>query len=109
MGLHLRRGWGRPRPARTQRRCAGETVQERVGVPAPILGENVMVTGIGPILAMSAGEFVGPSPAEIQAYVIFVAGVAASAKDLAASRALLQFMTGPDAAAIFKTKDMERD
>ena len=66
------------------------------------------VTGIGPILAMTSGEFVGPVPGEIQSYVVFTAGVAASTKD-AASRSLLQFMTGPDAAAVFKAKGMDRD
>ena len=67
------------------------------------------VTGMGPILAMPSAEFVGALPKEIQSYVVFIAGVATSAKDLAASRALLQFMTGSDAAPVFKAKGMDRD
>jgi molybdate transport system substrate-binding protein len=67
------------------------------------------VTGIGPILTNPSAEFVGPLPKELQSYVVFTAGVATSAKDLAASRALLQFMTGPDASPVFKAKGMEHD
>jgi len=78
--------------------------------PAIASGEvELGVTGIGPILAIPSAEFVGPLPKEIQAYVVFTAGVATSAKDAAASKALLQFMTGPDAASVFKAKGMERE
>ena len=81
------------------------------GLARAIAAEEVElgVTGIGPILAMASGEFVGAVPREIQSYVVFTAGVAASAKDAAAAKALLQFMTGPDAAAVFKAKGMDRD
>jgi molybdate transport system substrate-binding protein len=67
------------------------------------------VTGIGPLLATPAVEYLGPLPQEIQAYVVFTAGVSAFAQDTAASKALLRFMTGPDAAPVFKAKGMERD
>jgi molybdate transport system substrate-binding protein len=67
------------------------------------------VTRIGPALAAASVDFVGALPNEIQSYVVFTAGAATSGKDLAASRALLQFMTGPDAAPVFKAKGMERD
>jgi molybdate transport system substrate-binding protein len=67
------------------------------------------VTGIGPLLATPTVEFVGPLPGDIQTYVVFTAGVASSAQDLAAAKALLGFMTGPDAAPVFKAKGMERD
>jgi molybdate transport system substrate-binding protein len=56
---------------------------------------------------MPSAEFVGALPKEIQSYVVFTAGVATLGKDLAASEALLQFMTGPDAAPVFKAKGME--
>ena len=67
------------------------------------------VTGIGPILAMPSAEFVGATPKELQSYVVFTAGVASSAKDVETSRALLQFMTGLDAASVFKAKGMDLD
>jgi molybdate transport system substrate-binding protein len=84
---------------------------EGAGLTQAIATEEVElgVTGIGPILAMPSAEFLGALPKEIQSYVVFTAGVTASAKDVAASRALLQFMTGPDAATVFKAKGMERD
>ncbi len=47
------------------------------------------VTGIGVILAMPTADFVGPLPKDIQSYIAFTAGVGTSAKDLAASRTLL--------------------
>ena len=84
---------------------------EGAGLTQAIATEEVElgVTGIGPILAMPSAEFVGALPKEIQSYVVFTAGVATLGKDLAASGALLQFMTGPDAAPVFKAKGMERD
>ena len=84
---------------------------EGAGLTQAIATEEVElgVTGIGPILAMPSAEFVGALPKEIQSYVVFTAGVATLGKDLAASEALLQFMTGPDAAPVFKAKGMEPD
>jgi molybdate transport system substrate-binding protein len=70
---------------------------------------ELCVTGIGPILATPSAEFIGALPKELQTYVVFTAGVATSTNDLAASRALLQFMTGPDAAPVFKARGMERE
>jgi molybdate transport system substrate-binding protein len=67
------------------------------------------VTGTGPLLATPTVEFLGPLPREIQTYVVFVAGVSSSAQDPAASKALLQFMIAPDAAAVFKAKGLEQD
>jgi molybdate transport system substrate-binding protein len=67
------------------------------------------VTGIGPLLATPTVEYLGPLPTEIQTYVVFTAGVSTSAQDPAAAKALLRFMTGPDAAPVFKAKGMERE
>jgi molybdate transport system substrate-binding protein len=80
------------------------------GLARAIAAEDVElgVTGIGPILAMPSAEFVGAMPRELQSYVVFTAGVATSTKD-AAARALLQFMTGPDGAPVFKAKGVDRD
>ena len=72
---------------------------------------ELVVTGVGPVLAMAeAGEadFVGTLPAEIQDYVVFTAGVSTAARDSAAARSFLQFMTSPAAAPVFKAKGMER-
>jgi molybdate transport system substrate-binding protein len=73
-------------------------------------GEAEMgVTGIGPALAMPEAFFVGPLPPEIQSYVVFTAGVSATAQDTEAARSFLTFMTAPAAAAVFKAKGMERE
>ena len=84
---------------------------EGAGLPQAIATGEVElgVTGLGTIIAVPSVEFVGALPKEIQAYVFFTAGVASSTRELAASKALLQFMTGPDGAQVFKANGMERD
>jgi molybdate transport system substrate-binding protein len=79
------------------------------GLARAIAAEDVElgVTGIGPILSYASSEFVEPLPKEIQAYVVFTSGVSTATKD-AAAKTFLQFMTGPDTAAVFKAKGMER-
>jgi molybdate transport system substrate-binding protein len=52
-------------------------------------------------------DYVGPLPADIQKMTVFTSGVAANAKEPAAGKALLKFITSPDAAASFKKRGME--
>jgi molybdate transport system substrate-binding protein len=52
-------------------------------------------------------DYVGPLPADIQKMTVFTSGVAANAKEPAAGKALLKFITSPDAAATFKKRGME--
>jgi molybdate transport system substrate-binding protein len=49
----------------------------------------------------------GPFPAELQVYTTFTAGVAANAKDLAAARSLVKFLTTPAAAQILKARGLD--
>ena len=70
--------------------------------------EEIGVTGMGPVLEMNSAHIVGGLPPEIQRYVNFGAGVSASSKEPEVARALLRFMTSPSAAAVAKTKGLDR-
>ena len=53
-------------------------------------------------------DFVGPLPAEFQAYIQFVTAIGSGAKDPQAAAALIKFLTAPDAADAYKAKGMEQ-
>jgi len=75
---------------------------------AVIAGEaEIGVTGIGAILTATATELVGGLPPEIQSYVVFTAGASAASKEPEAARALIQFLTGPAAAAVLNANGLE--
>ena len=52
-------------------------------------------------------DYVGPLPAEIQQFTIFSSGIIAGAKEADAAKALVNFITAPAAAAVFKRIGME--
>ena len=52
-------------------------------------------------------DYVGPLPAQIQQFTIFSSGIIAGAKEADAARALVNFITAPAAAAVFKKIGME--
>jgi molybdate transport system substrate-binding protein len=52
-------------------------------------------------------DYVGPLPAEIQQFTIFSSGIIAGAKEADAATALVNFITAPAAAAVFKRIGME--
>jgi molybdate transport system substrate-binding protein len=54
-------------------------------------------------------DYVGPLPADIQKTTIFASGLAANAKQPVAAKALVKFITSPDAAQAFKKRGMEPD
>ena len=59
------------------------------------------------ILTTPGVELVGPLPAELQSYVVFVAGVSAASKAPEAARDLIKFLTGPIAIPVIKSQGME--
>ena len=63
-----------------------------------IIQEVVSVAGI---------EIVGPLPGDLQNTIVFAAAIMASAKDAEASKALVNFLRTPEAAAVIKAKGME--
>jgi len=103
-----------------------EQMVERMGITADVqpktiltqgsvaAGENVaagkaaiVMTLISEILPMPGVELVGPVPMEFQSYVNFAAGINAKAANADAAQALIRFLTGPKAAAVYKAKGME--
>jgi len=58
------------------------------------------------LLAVSGIEIVGPFPKDLQGAFMFSAGVAIGAKEGDASKALINFLRTPDAAAAIKAKGM---
>jgi molybdate transport system substrate-binding protein len=62
---------------------------------------------ISEIVPVKGVTLVGPLPKEIENYTTYAAGVSAAAKDADGARALVKFLTGPQAAALLKSKGME--
>ena len=59
------------------------------------------------LLPVPGIDFVGPLPPEIQHTTVFAAGIAAGAREPQAARALIDYLTGPGAAAIIHNSGME--
>ena len=68
---------------------------------------EIVVVGAALVYLVSGAELVGWLPAELQSYVVFTGGVSATAKEPETARALLNFMTTPEAAATLKAKGLE--
>ena len=62
---------------------------------------------ISEIVPVKGVTLVGPLPKEIQNTTTYAAGLSASAKDKAAAQELIHYLSGPDAAAVLKSKGME--
>jgi molybdate transport system substrate-binding protein len=75
----------------------------------PLLKRGEAEIGVASIATLFASgvDFVGPLPAELQAYIHFAAAVGAAAKEPQAGAALIRFITAPAAAAAYKAKGME--
>ena len=78
---------------------SGESVaQGRSEIEIVPLSEVPLVAGV---------EILGPLPGDLQNYLHFQASVGTKAKDPAAAKKAIQYLTSPAAAPIFKTKGME--
>ena len=71
-------------------------------------GEAEMVVNHLVQLARFAGiEVVGPLPGDLQGFDVYTAAIMAGARDTAASKALVNFLRTPEAAAVIRAKGME--
>ncbi len=71
-------------------------------------GEAEMaVQQVAELLPVTGAEFVGPFPPELQLYTVFSAGVGTAAKNRETAKALIDSLTAPSAAALFKAKGLE--
>jgi molybdate transport system substrate-binding protein len=64
-------------------------------------------TQISEVLAVPEVELVGPLPAEIQNYTVFIAAIPRTAKEPKAAKAFLEFARSPAEAAVFRSKGLE--
>jgi|ERR1051325_2838386 molybdate transport system substrate-binding protein len=91
-----------------------DEVKKKSKLVAGVLNASLVVKGeadlavqlANEILAVPGAQFV-PMPPEFRASVTFSGAIAASAKDPAAAKALLQYLTAPDAAPLIKSKGYE--
>jgi molybdate transport system substrate-binding protein len=68
---------------------------------------EVGIHQISEILPVKGVTLVGPLPPEIQNYTVYAAGVSADSKLVDAAKALVRLLSGPDGAAVLKSKGME--
>ncbi len=98
---------------------------EQMGIAAQLKPKSVLVPGglvalrvvngeadlalhqISEILAVPGAMLVGPIPAEIQNYTVYVGGVSATARDGSATKALLALLSSARAGEVLKDKGME--
>ncbi len=66
--------------------------------------------GFAPSTVLVAGsgiDIVGPLPAELQSYIVYVSAVGTGAKQPDAARAFIQYLTTPDSVSVMKAKGFE--
>jgi molybdate transport system substrate-binding protein len=69
---------------------------------------EVAVHQISEIVPVKGAVLVGPLPAEVQNFTTYAAAIGANAKDRVAAKALVDHLAGPAAAAVLKTRGMEK-
>jgi molybdate transport system substrate-binding protein len=103
-----------------------EKMEERLGIASEIKAKTILTHGSGAatanvadgkaeivltlaseILPVHGIELAGPLPEALQGYINFAAGIGANAKNAEAAKAMIQFLTGPSAAPVYKAKGME--
>ena len=100
------------------------TVYERLGIAAEVAsrmkaqpeprlipeaigkGEAELAVFILNVLIDPRLDVVGPLPAELQRETVYMAGVAAGARDPAAAKAFITYLMSPDGAAVIKARGM---
>jgi molybdate transport system substrate-binding protein len=80
------------------------------GFSAKLLSQgevDFVVSGITPLIGTPNIEWLGYLPAELQNWILFTGGIATKAKEPDAGRALLRFLTAPEARAVFQENGLE--
>ena len=68
---------------------------------------EIAVQQIQELISVAGIDVIGPLPGDLQDTVVFSAAVMAGAKDAEASKALVNFLRTPEAAAVIKAKGLE--
>jgi len=77
---------------------------------AEVVAKGEAELGVGQaseILPVRGAQLVGPLPGDLASVTVFTAGVGAGTKSSEAAKALVQFLTGPVAAPVFKANGFE--
>jgi molybdate transport system substrate-binding protein len=77
---------------------------------ADVVVKGLADIGIGQaseIVPVAGAELLGPLPGEFASTTLFTAGIGASTKAPEAAKSLIQFLTGPVAAPVFKSKGFQ--
>jgi molybdate transport system substrate-binding protein len=77
---------------------------------ADVVAKGEAEIGVGQaseIVPVSGAQLVGPLPGEFGSVTKFTAGIGASSKASDAAKSLIQFLTGPVAAPVFKSKGLQ--
>jgi molybdate transport system substrate-binding protein len=80
--------------------------QTRAGEMVAAGDIDLAAAQIPELMAVPGVDVVGPLPAELQTVTIFSLGLAAEAKNVDAAKALIQFLAGPTAAPVYRTKGL---
>ena len=93
---------------------AGPVQAKAVRLPGGLIGELVAarkaelaVQQIPELMAVAGIELVGPLPREIQQTTVSSAGIFTGARDPRAAQALIDFLSTPNAARVFKARGLE--
>jgi molybdate transport system substrate-binding protein len=70
-------------------------------------GEAELAITVTSLLMVPGVELVGKIPPELQTYLVFTAGVSVAAKQPEAAKALVKYLTSPDAAPVIKARGWE--
>jgi ABC-type molybdate transport system substrate-binding protein len=88
-----------------------KTIQIGPGLPVGRAVANregeIGFTQVSELLSAEGIDYVGPLPPDVQHITVFSAGLHAAARAPEAARALLEFLTGPQAAAVIRHCGME--
>ena len=106
---------GRHLPAVLERLGIAEQVKGKIKLnpldrvaPAVAAGEvELAIGGIPSLLSANGVQLVGLLPAELQSWFVNTAGISAAAEQPDAAKALITYLTTPEAAAVIKAKGME--
>lgn len=84
------------------------------GGPAGLIGNYLVrkeveigIQQLPELMAVPGIDIVGPLPPDIQSVTVFTAGVSTGSKNADGARALIQFLTTPNAKAVMKAKGMD--
>jgi molybdate transport system substrate-binding protein len=98
---------------------------EKIGIAEPMKSKTILVAGaLAPelvargeaelgiaqaseIVPVAGTQLVGPLPGELAVMTLFTGGIGAESQSAQAAKALIEFLTGPEAAASFKAKGFE--